>query len=264
MNGSCAGGTGAFIDQMAVLLDMTVEEMDQASLEHVRIYPIASRCGVFAKSDIQPLLNQGSRKEDVAYSIYQAVVNQTIAGLAQGRKIKGKVLFLGGPLYYLKGLQQCFKETLKLSEEEAIFPEDGRFSVALGAALYGLENGKDISIDEVITAVENSKKVISSEKLLEPLFNNEKEYIEFKERHKKEFVPKQDILSYSGKAYLGIDCGSTTTKIVLLSENKEILYSFYHSNEGNPLAVLKDVLIKLYESMGNRIKIVGSVCTGYG
>ena len=264
MNSTCAGGTGAFIDQMSTLLNVTPDELDKLSLNHEKIYPIASRCGVFAKSDIQPLLNQGARKEDVAYSIYQAVVNQTIAGLAQGHKISGKVLFLGGPLFYLKGLRQCFKETLKLSDEEAVFPEDGRFSVALGAALYGAENSKLTDIDTVLKNVENSKKVLSTEKLLEPLFNNEEEYKEFHERHKKDYVGSRDILSYSGKAYLGIDCGSTTTKIVLLSENKEILYSFYHSNEGNPLAVLKDVLIKLYESMGDRIRICGSVCTGYG
>lgn len=264
MNSTCAGGTGAFIDQMSTLLNVTPDELDKLSLNHEKIYPIASRCGVFAKSDIQPLLNQGARKEDVAYSIYQAVVNQTIAGLAQGHKISGKVLFLGGPLFYLKGLRQCFKETLKLSDEEAVFPEDGRFSVALGAALYGAENSKLTDIDTVLKNVENSKKVLSTEKLVEPLFNNEEEYKEFHERHKKDYVGCRDILSYSGKAYLGIDCGSTTTKIVLLSENKEILYSFYHSNEGNPLAVLKDVLIKLYESMGDRIRICGSVCTGYG
>ena len=264
MNSTCAGGTGAFIDQMSTLLNVTPDKLDELSLQHEKTYPIASRCGVFAKSDIQPLLNQGARKEDVAYSIYQAVVNQTIAGLAQGRKIKGKVLFLGGPLYYLKGLRQCFKETLKLSDEEAVFPEDGRFSVALGAALYGKESAKECYLDDVIASVNNAKKVIATEKLLDPLFNNEKEYIEFRERHKKDYVPTKDILSYSGKAYLGIDCGSTTTKIVLLSQEKEILYSFYHSNEGNPLQVLKDVLIKLYQSMGDRIKIVGSVCTGYG
>ena len=137
MNGSCAGGTGAFIDQMATLLDVSTEELDELSLNYTRIYPIASRCGVFAKTDIQPLINQGAKKEDIARSIYQAVVNQTIAGLAQGRAIKGKVMFLGGPLSFCRGLRECFKETLGLSEENAIFPEYGKISVALGAAYYG-------------------------------------------------------------------------------------------------------------------------------
>ncbi|MDO4501247.1 MAG: acyl-CoA dehydratase activase [Erysipelotrichaceae bacterium] len=264
MNSSCAGGTGAFIDQMATLLNVSTDELDSLSLKHEKTYPIASRCGVFAKSDIQPLLNQGARKEDIAYSIYQAVVNQTIAGLAQGRKIAGKVLFLGGPLYYLQGLKQCFKETLKLSNEEAIFPEDGRFSVAMGAALYGAENSSPSDIDTIIRNVSNSKKVLSTEKLLDPLFIDESDYEEFRKRHKKDYVGQRNINTYSGKAYLGIDCGSTTTKIVLLSQNKEILYSFYNSNCGNPLSVLKKVLIELYEAMGNRITIAGSACTGYG
>ena len=152
MNGTCAGGTGAFIDQMAVLLDMTVEEMDAASLQHTRLYPIASRCGVFAKTDIQPLLNQGAAKADVAASVYQAVVNQTIAGLAQGRKIDGKVMFLGGPLYYCKGLKDRFKETLKLSDENAVFPEYGRFAVAMGAAIYSRKNSTTFTYDTLISA----------------------------------------------------------------------------------------------------------------
>ena len=149
MNGSCAGGTGAFIDQMATLLNVTADELDELSLGSQRLYPIASRCGVFAKTDIQPLLNQGARHEDVAASIYQAVVNQTIAGLAQGRKITGKVLFLGGPLYYCKGLRRRFQETLKLSDDQAVFPEYGRFAVAMGAALYGARAGEGSTMEQL-------------------------------------------------------------------------------------------------------------------
>ena len=264
MNSTCAGGTGAFIDQMSTLLNVTPDDLDKLSLKHEKTYPIASRCGVFAKSDIQPLLNQGARKEDIAYSIYQAVVNQTIAGLAQGRKIKGKVLFLGGPLYYLQGLKNCFKETLKLSDEEAIFPEDGRFSVSLGAALFARENSKAEPLNDIVNRIVSSNTKISTDSLLPPLFNNEEEYLEFRKRHDKDNVSIEPISTYSGKAWLGIDCGSTTTKLVLLSEDKKILYQFYRSNQGNPLAVLKEELLKLYDLLGDRIRICGSACTGYG
>ena len=185
MNGSCAGGTGAFIDQMATLLNVSVDEMDQLSLRHTRIYPIASRCGVFAKSDIQPLLNQGANKEDVAASIYQAVVNQTIAGLAQGRKISGKVLFLGGPLYYCRGLRERFQETLKLTDDQAIFPEYGRFAVAYGAALYAREAGKATTVAELTAAIEKSLAERTIANRLPPLFANQTEYEAFCKRHRR-------------------------------------------------------------------------------
>ena len=175
MNGSCAGGTGAFIDQMATLLDLDADELDRLSLSHTRIYPIASRCGVFAKTDIQPLLNQGAKKEDVAASIYQAVVNQTVAGLAQGRKIQGKVLFLGGPLYYCHGLRQRFRETLKLNEEEAIFPEYGRYAVAMGAALYAEKLDKPMSLSELTNKIRSALSEKGSNHRLPPLFENEEE-----------------------------------------------------------------------------------------
>ena len=264
MNGSCAGGTGAFIDQMATLLNVTVDEMDKLSLSYKRIYPIASRCGVFAKTDIQPLLNQGARKEDISASIFQAVVNQTIAGLARGRKITGKVLFLGGPLYYCKGLQQRFQETLQLSDENAIFPEDGRFAVALGASLYAEKNSTPIALnslcDRILQSM-NSAPIISR---LAPLFENEAEYREFSKRHARATVKETDPNTYSGNATLGIDCGSTTTKLVLLSEHNEILYSYYASNLGNPVAVVKEQLEKIYALCGDRIRITGSAVTGYG
>ncbi|MBQ9086411.1 MAG: 2-hydroxyacyl-CoA dehydratase [Clostridia bacterium] len=264
MNGSCAGGTGAFIDQMATLLHMTVDEMDKISLEHTRIYPIASRCGVFAKTDIQPLLNQGARKEDVAASIYQAVVNQTIAGLAQGRRIRGKVLFLGGPLYYCHGLRQRFQETLKLSDEEAIFPEYGRYAVAMGAALYASKTGTKTSLSELTEKIRSKLSETTQSNRLPPLFENEDEYERFHQRHAQADVAHRDIESYEGLAYLGIDCGSTTTKMVLLSDRCEILYSYYNSNRGNPVEIVKEQLTTLRWLCGDRIVIAGSAVTGYG
>ncbi len=264
MNGSCAGGTGAFIDQMATLLDITVDEMDKLSLKHTRIYPIASRCGVFAKTDIQPLLNQGAKKEDVSASIYQAVVNQTIAGLAQGRSITGKVLFLGGPLYYCHGLRERFKETLGLSDSEAIFPEYGRFAVALGASIYAARTGKFTDVDTLSSKIVSSISTAVSSNRLPPLFLGREEYAAFRARHARAGVATKNPDEYSGKAYLGIDCGSTTTKMVLLSEDKEILYSYYDSNRGNPIEIVKEQLLKIYELCGERITLAGSAVTGYG
>ena len=264
MNGSCAGGTGAFIDQMATLLDLDADEMDRLSLLHTKIYPIASRCGVFAKTDIQPLLNQGAKKEDVAASIYQAVVNQTIAGLAQGRKIRGKVLFLGGPLYYCKGLRQRFQETLGLSDEEAIFPEYARYAVAMGAAIYAEKTGQETEMDTLTERIRKSLTVAVSSNRLPPLFENREQYDAFHERHAKADVAKRPIETYEGRAYLGIDCGSTTTKMVLLSEEKEILFSYYSSNRGNPAEIVREQLSIIYALCGDRITIAGSAVTGYG
>ena len=264
MNGSCAGGTGAFIDQMAVLLDMTVEEMDQASLEHVRIYPIASRCGVFAKSDIQPLLNQGASKADVAASIYQAVVNQTITGLAQGRKIEPKVMFLGGPLYYCQGLRDRFRETLKLDGTTAVFPEYGRYAVAMGAAIYGRESGKTYTCETLRKALEDSAAAKTSRQRLAPLFASQEDYEAFAARHARATVETRDLDTYTGRAWLGIDCGSTTTKLALISEDKKLLYSYYSSNKGNPVALVRQQLQTIYDRCGDRVTICGAACTGYG
>lgn len=261
MNGSCAGGTGAFIDQMATLLDITVDELDALSLKSERLYPIASRCGVFAKSDIQPLLNQGARHEDVAASIYQAVVNQTIAGLAQGKRIAGKVLFLGGPLYYCKGLRRRFQETLP--EAEAVFPEYGRLAVALGAALYGETSGNLYTREELAGALANAQ-TNSGVSLLPPLFASPEEYDAFRRRHEKADVVRGDLASYTGSAWLGIDCGSTTTKLALLGENRELLYSFYAPNRGNPVSLVKEQLEVIYQLCGERVFIRGSAVTGYG
>ena len=239
MNGSRAGGTGAFIDQMAALLDVSVSELDLLSLNASRIYPIASRCGVFAKSDIQPLINQGARKEDIAASIYQAVVNQTIAGLAQGRRIDGTVLFLGGPLYFCKGLRARFCETLKLDEKHAIFPEYGRLSVAMGAAMYAEKNGGGLSFDALTEKIKNAPTIATAGRL-KPLFETPADYEAFRARHARAVVPEGDIASYIGPAYLGIDCGSTTTKLALISANRELLYTYYAPNKGNPVAIVKE------------------------
>lgn len=263
MNGSCAGGTGAFIDQMATLLNVTADELDHLSLDCKRIYPIASRCGVFAKTDIQPLLNQGARKEDIAASIYQAVVNQTIAGLAQGKRIRGKVLFLGGPLYYCQGLRRRFIETLNLDAEHAIFPDYGRFAVALGASLYAAKENKSDTLPQLMERI-RSAKTTSNALRLDPLFRSPEEYEVFTKRHSKATVAYTDPTAYRGSAWLGIDCGSTTTKLALLSESNEILYSYYASNQGNPVAIVKEQLEIIYKLCDDRITIAGSAVTGYG
>ena len=264
MNGTCAGGTGAFIDQMASLLDVTPEDLDHLASRHEKIYPIASRCGVFAKSDIQPLLNQGARKEDIAASIFQAVVDQTITGLAQGRQIKGKVAFLGGPLHFFTELQKRFTETLRLSPENALFPDLGQFSVALGTAIYAEDSGDRLTLDALVGKIENAKSDTSGSRHLAPLFRDEADYEEFHARHARASVPEVDIASYEGAAYLGIDCGSTTTKVALVSEDGGLLYQYYSSNRGNPVQIIRDQLIRIRTLCGDRIDIRGSAVTGYG
>ncbi len=263
MNGSCAGGTGAFIDQMATLLNVDVTELDRLSLSHEKIYPIASRCGVFAKSDIQPILNQGGRKEDVAASIFQAVVDQTIAGLTQGRDLDGTIVFLGGPLFFLQGLRQRFIETLHLDEEHGIFPENAQVFAAIGAALCS-DQYSDTDYDSLISSLENAVTASTISDPMPPLFESEEEYRVFSERHAKATPATVDIDTYCGKAWLGIDAGSTTTKIVLMAENGGILYSYYSSNKGNPVSVVKEQLGIIYDKCGDKIKICGCGTTGYG
>ncbi len=264
MNGSCAGGTGAFIDQMATLLGVTADELDQLSLESTRLYPIASRCGVFAKTDIQPLLNQGAKHADVAASIYQAVVNQTIAGLAQGRRITGKVLFLGGPLYYCKGLRRRFQETLGLTDGQAVFPDYGRFAVAMGASLYARSAGEAYTMDRLREKIAHSSAVRDAANLLPPLFAGEADYAAFRARHAAATVAEGDLASYKGSAWLGVDCGSTTTKAVLLGEDRQLLYTYYSSNRGNPVEIVREQLETIYGLCGDRVRIRGSAVTGYG
>ncbi len=263
MNGSCAGGTGAFIDQMATLLGITTDEMDRLALNAEKVYPIASRCGVFAKSDIQPLLNQGAKREDIAASIFQAVVDQTVSGLAQGRTVEGKVLFLGGPLSFQKGLRKAFVNTLKLSEENAVFPENAPCFMAFGCALYAKDNSEPMKIDEITERLKNAKMkddIVTGQ----PLFTSKEEYNKFVERHKGCDLKYADISKYEGEAYLGIDAGSTTTKLVLITPKGELLYQHYCSSMGRPLDIISEKLKEIYALTGDRVKIVSSAVTGYG
>ena len=263
MNGSCAGGTGAFIDQMATLMNVTVNELDELSLKHEKIYPIASRCGVFAKSDIQPILNQGGRKEDVAASIFQAVVDQTVAGLTQGRELKGKIVFLGGPLHFLMGLRERFVDTLQLDAGHAVFPGDGDCFAAMGAALCASDYEAK-PFDELLRLLEESKAATSVVDTMPPLFESQADYDAFTARHNASTPPQLDIHTYEGDAYLGIDAGSTTTKIVLIAPDGGLLYTYYHSNLGNPVAIALEQLREIYKLCGDRVKIRGSAVTGYG
>ena len=263
MNGSCAGGTGAFIDQMASLLSLSLEELDRLSLQHKQIYNIASRCGVFAKSDIQPLLNQGAVKEDIAASIYQSIVSQTIAGLAQGREIKGKVCFLGGPLTFLQGLRERFTQTLGLDEEHAVFPEDAQYYVAIGAALRSGEKGA-MDPARALEALLDTRKQEAGAEALPPLFESQEAYDAFAARHGRNSVPRADLAQYSGDAYIGIDAGSTTTKLALIDEGGCLLYSYYASNHGDPLRAVREQLIAIRESCSERVNIRGAAVTGYG
>lgn len=264
MNSTCAGGTGAFIDQMASLLDVDLETMDALSLTYTTLYPIASRCGVFAKSDVQPLINQGVEKSNLAASIFQAVVDQSIAGLAQGRNIEGNVLFLGGPLHFLKGLQNRFKETLKLRDEEANFPELAPYFVALGSAVYAQNETEVYTYEELLHKMKAmaQKKIVNDG--LPPLFKNDEEYQEFITRHASAHVERKNIQEYSGDAWLGIDSGSTTTKLVLIDADDNILYESYANNQGNPVDVIRSELLDIYQLMEDRITIRHTAVTGYG
>ena len=264
MNGSCAGGTGAFIDQMASLLNVSLNELDELSSKHEKIYDIASRCGVFAKSDIQPLLNQGANKTDIAASVYQSVVNQTIAGLAQGRDIKGVVAFLGGPLSFQKGLQKRFVTSLDLDSEHALFPENAEYYAALGAALYSKNQSQALCYEDMTSKFHRAVNLEHTIDSLSPLFENEKVYQAFLKRHNDSKVKYVDITSYSGDAYLGIDAGSTTIKLILITPEGNILYKFYQSNYGEPVPLVKKHLEKIYQLGGNRIHIRSSASTGYG
>ena len=264
MNGTCAGGTGAFIDQMASLLHTDPTGLNELAKNHKMIYPIASRCGVFAKTDIQPLLNEGAAKEDIAASIFQAVVNQTISGLACGRPIRGKVAFLGGPLNYLSGLRNRFIETLHLTDEEIIIPDEAHLLVAKGAALDSV-NAHPITVEKLKSKIEVLRMSHdNTSQPLAPLFSIDAEYDEFKQRHEKDKVEKADLKTYSGDCYVGIDAGSTTTKLVLIDSDGKLLYSLYGSNEGNPLQSVIKMLKQLYSEIPEKAVIRYSGVTGYG
>ena len=264
MNGTCAGGTGAFLDQMATLLNTTTPGLNELAKNYNTIYPIASRCGVFAKTDIQPLINEGAAKEDIAASIFQAVVNQTISGLACGRPIRGKVAFLGGPLSYLSELRKRFIETLNMPDEDIIVPEDAHLLVAKGATLDSV-NYNAISVEKLKAKISLLKEYRdSSSDALKPLFTIEDEYRQFKEKHEKHKVPKKDLKEHSGDCYLGIDAGSTTSKLVLIDNDYNLLYSSYKNNEGKPLQTVITMLKELYEVLPKKAVIRYTGSTGYG
>ena len=252
MNGTCAGGTGAFIDQMAALLNTDAGGLNELAREHTTLYPIASRCGVFAKTDVQPLLNEGARKEDIAASIFQSVVTQTISGLACGRPIRGHVAFLGGPLQYLPELRKRFYETLELDDEHIIVPDNAHLFVASGCAIAGAasETVKAERLADVLERLKGLGDIQGSEVVrLPPLFANEEDYDEFKRRHDAECVRRGSLMDYTGVAYLGIDAGSTTFKAALIGEDGALLWSHYASNKGDVLGCAKAALSNLYNAM---------------
>lgn len=264
MNGSCAGGTGAFIDQMATLLKTDANGLNELAKDYDTLYPIASRCGVFAKTDVQPLINDGARKEDIAASIFQAVVNQTISGLAAGHKIKGNVAFLGGPLYFMDQLRVRFIETLQLSDEQVVFPPDPQLFVAKGAALYADDQPLS-TLGKLLDLLENGDDSgMKPSHSLEPLFKDDEELAQFRQRHAEAKVEQRDLASYRGVAFLGIDAGSTTTKIALMSDDNKLLYTCYDNNDGDPLAKTKDMLRDLDKQMPKGVTIGKATVTGYG
>ncbi|MDY4068386.1 MAG: BadF/BadG/BcrA/BcrD ATPase family protein, partial [Lachnospiraceae bacterium] len=263
MNGICAGGTGSFIDQMASLLQTDASGLNEYAKKYQSLYTIAARCGVFAKSDIQPLINDGATKEDLSASIFQAVVNQTISGLACGKPIRGHVAFLGGPLHFLSELKAAFIRTLKLDDEHIINTDNSHLFAAIGSAL----NAKDdvfYTMEEMLTKLSSNIKMEFEVERMEPLFASEAEYEQFKERHASHRVGTADLATYRGNCYLGIDAGSTTTKIALVGEDGSLLYSFYSNNNGSPLKTAIAALKDIYGKLPADAHIVRSCSTGYG
>ena len=263
MNGICAGGTGSFIDQMASLLQTDATGLNEYAKDYKALYPIAARCGVFAKTDIQPLINDGATKPDLSASIFQAVVNQTISGLACGKPIRGHVAFLGGPLHFLSELRESFIRTLKLDEEHTIIPENSHLFAAIGSALNAKED-TSISLTEMKDRLRNSIKLDFEVERMEPLFASQDEYDAFANRQSSYKVKTGDLATYKGNCYLGIDAGSTTTKTALVGEDGTLLYSFYSSNNGNPLKTTIRSIKEIYELLPKDAKIAYSCSTGYG
>ena len=263
MNGICAGGTGSFIDQMASLLQTDAPGLNEYAKDYKAIYPIAARCGVFAKTDIQPLINEGATKEDLAASIFQAVVNQTISGLACGKPIRGNVAFLGGPLHFLTELKAAFIRTLNLGPDQIIAPSHSHLFAASGAAM---NNDPEVSVplDTLIEKLSNGIEMDFEIKRMDPLFATEADYEAFTIRHNKHKVVKADLATYSGNCYMGIDAGSTTTKVALVGEDGSLLYSFYSSNNGSPLATTIKSIKEIYSLLPKTAKIAYSCSTGYG
>lgn len=263
MNGICAGGTGSFIDQMASLLQTDAAGLNEYAKNYKAIYPIAARCGVFAKSDIQPLINEGATKEDLSASIFQAVVNQTISGLACGKPIRGNVAFLGGPLHFLTELKTAFIRTLHLTKEQIIDPEHSHLFAAIGSAM-NVEKQMSLPIDQMIKQLSNGIPMQFEIKRLEPLFQDEDDYQRFSDRHSEHCVTTGNLSTYEGDCFLGIDAGSTTTKAALVGEDGSLLYSFYSSNNGNPLNTAITAIKEIYEQLPSSASIVYSCSTGYG
>ena len=263
MNGICAGGTGSFIDQMASLLQTDAAGLNEYAKDYHSLYTIAARCGVFAKSDIQPLINEGATKEDLSASIFQAVVNQTISGLACGKPIRGHVAFLGGPLHFLSELKAAFIRTLKLDEEHTIELDNSHLFAAIGSALNAKED-VFYTMEEMVGKLSSDIKMEFEVERMEPLFASETEYEEFKVRHSRHHIATADLATYKGNCYLGIDAGSTTTKIALVSEDGSLLYSFYSSNDGSPLKTAIRSIKEIYSLLPEGAKIVRSCSTGYG
>ncbi len=263
MNGICAGGTGSFIDQMAVLLQTDASGLNEYAKNYKTIYPIAARCGVFAKSDIQPLINEGATKEDLAASIFQAVVNQTISGLACGKPIRGNVAFLGGPLHFLSELKNAFIRTLNLTGDAIIAPENSHLFAAIGSAM-SYEESICMPVKSIIDKLSSNIKMEFEVERMKPLFENETAYAEFTKRHNGHSVKSGDLASYQGNCFLGIDAGSTTTKVALVGEDGTLLYSFYSNNNGNPLATTIKAIKDIYTKLPDKAHIVRSCSTGYG
>ncbi len=265
MNGICAGGTGAFIDQMAILLNTDAAGLDALAQHAKTIYPIAARCGVFAKTDVQSLLNDGASREDIAASVFQAIVNQTIGGLACGRKIEGRVGFLGGPLHFLPQLRLRFQKTLGLDDSLVILPEHAQIAVAVGAALCAKKQKEEISCQDLLIRIEKGEMREENDKgRLAPLFLDEEEYGRFLARHGKHTVRWAELADHSGECFLGLDVGSTTSKAVLIDKNDKLLYSHYTNNEGKPLDVVATLLRDLYKNMPSDARIGRCAVTGYG
>lgn len=263
MNGVCAGGTGAFIDQMASLLQTDASGLNEYAKGYKTIYPIAARCGVFAKTDIQPLINEGATKENLAASIFQAVVNQTISGLACGKPIRGNVAFLGGPLHFLSELKEAFIRTLHLSDEQVIAPEHSHLFAAIGAALHADEE-HSTTLDALLNQLASGIELAVEVERLDPLFSSQEEYQKFTEKHNRFAIRKGELSSYKGNCFLGIDAGSTTTKVAVIGEDGTLLYHFYSNNNGNLLKTTIQAIKEIQEQMPETAKIVRSCSTGYG